>query len=204
MEVVSHPKVKRRGGRSARVHEAVLTATLQLLAEKGLANFSINAVSARANVHETSIYRRWGTPQSLVLEACLHFVENAIPIPDSGSLRSDLIAISERVASALAGPQGRVMLALIRVECEKSLITKHEYWQTRFHRLLPIFDRAISRGEFPTDADPIIFLQTLIAPLYFRLLVTAEKLDDWPIVEQVDRLLGGYTKPTRTISDRRE
>ena len=62
----------------------------------------------------------------------LRIRKNAIPIPDSGSLRSDLIAISERVASALAGPQGRVMLALIRVECEKSLITKHEYWQLGF------------------------------------------------------------------------
>jgi AcrR family transcriptional regulator len=192
MEVVSHPKGKRLGGRSARINEAVLTATFQLLAEAGLKNFSIRAVSARANVHETSIYRRWGTPQSLILEACLHFMENAIPIEDTGSLRSDLVAISKRAMATLGGPQGKAVLALIRLADEKSLGAKRQYWQTRFRRLQPIFDRAISRGEFPGDADPVILLQTLIAPFYFRLLVTAEKLDDWPIVEQIDRLLSGY------------
>ena len=119
MEVVSHPKGKRLGGRSARINEAVLTATFQLLAEAGLKNFSIRAVSARANVHETSIYRRWGTPQSLILEACLHFMENAIPIEDTGLLRSDLVAISKRAMATLGGPQGKVVLALIRLADEK-------------------------------------------------------------------------------------
>jgi hypothetical protein len=67
-----------------------------------------------------------------------------------------------------------------------------------------MFDRAISRGEFPEDANPVVFVQTLIAPLYFRLLVTAESLDDWPVAELVDRSLSGYTNSSRAISDRRQ
>jgi hypothetical protein len=44
-------------------------------------------------------------------------------------------------------------------------------------------------------------LQTLIAPLYFRLLVTVETLDDWPVAELIDRLLTGYANSPRQISD---
>jgi hypothetical protein len=60
-----------------------------------------------------------------------------------------------------------------------------------------MFDRAVTRGEFPRDADPLVALRTLIAPLYFRLLVSAEGLRDWPVTEQVDRLLAGYAKVRR-------
>ena len=61
--------------------------------------------------------------------------------------------------------------------------------------LRPIFDRAVERGEFPREADPIAALQTLIAPLYFRLLVSIEKLEHWPVADEVDRLLEGHAKP---------
>jgi Tetracyclin repressor-like, C-terminal domain len=77
------------------------------------------------------------------------------------------------------------------------------YWQRRFERLRPIFDKAIARGEFPRDADPVVLLQTLIAPHFFRLLVTVETLDDWPITEVVDRVLSGYAISPKPIVPRR-
>jgi hypothetical protein len=55
-----------------------------------------------------------------------------------------------------------------------------------------MFDRAVSRGEFPRDVDPIVFFEALIAPLHLRLLVTGEPLEEWPCSDMVDRLLIGY------------
>jgi hypothetical protein len=152
-------------------------------------------------VHETSIYRRWGSPSPLILEACLHFTEDAIPIPDTGTLRSDLVALMGRAVAILGTPQGQAILALIQLRGENSLRARQEYWQRRFVRLQPIFDRAISRGEFSRHADPIVLLQTLIAPLYFRFLVTVEELVNWPVAELVDRLPSGYANSSRQISD---
>ncbi|MBR1146647.1 TetR/AcrR family transcriptional regulator [Bradyrhizobium sp. AUGA SZCCT0431] len=197
---------KRLGGRSARVRDSVLKSAFEVLTENGFENFTIGEVSARANVHETSIYRRWGSRQSLALEASLHFAEDAISAPDTGTLRSDLVSLMGRVVALLHTPQGQAMLALIELRDENLQRARQEYWRRRFERLQPIFDRAISRGEFPKDADPIVFVQTLIAPLYFRLLVTAEKIDDWPVAELIDRLLSGYgyTNSSRSILNRRD
>jgi AcrR family transcriptional regulator len=195
---------KRPGGRSARVRDAVLTAAIEVLAEDGFENLTISAVAARADVHETSIYRRWGSLRSLMLDASLHAADDAISIPDTGALRSDLLVLIGHVIALLHTPKGKAMLTLIESHDEDRLRARQEFWKRRFERLQPMFDRAISRGEFPKDANPVVFVQTLIAPLYFRLLVTAESLDDWPVAELVDRSLSGYTNSSRAISDRRQ
>ena len=204
MKKAVHQKRRRLGGRSARVRDAVLKSAFELLIEQGHGGFTITEVAARAGVHETSIYRRWGTPNALLVDAWLGFFDDAIPIPDTGSLRSDLIALGESGAAVHRSPRGQAILALILVRDERSLKVKHEYWQRRFERLRPVFDRAIARGEFPPDADPFVLLQILIAPRFFRLLVSIEPLDDWPIAEVVDRVLNGYApSPKRTARGRR-
>lgn len=185
---------KRPGGRSARVRDAVLKAAFEVLTEIGVENLTIAEVAARAKVHETSIYRRWGSRRSLILDASLRATEGAIPVPDTGSLRSDLVALIGRAAKMLDTPQGRAILALMQLHDEELLRAKREFWRRRFERLQPIFDRAVARGEFPRDADPIILLQVLIAPLWFRLSVTGETLDDWPVADLVDRLLSRHIK----------
>ena len=66
-----------------------------------------------------------------------------------------------------------------------------------------MFDKAVSRVDFPRHADPMQFLETLIAPLYLRALITGESLDEWPRNEIVDRRLTAYARPTRRSQDSR-
>ena len=182
----------RPGGRSARVHASVLEAAFAVLTEKGLEDFAVADVAARAGVHETSIYRRWGTRTALAVDACLQFAEVALPIPNTGSLRSDLVALLRSVAGTLASPQGRSMLALTVARDPSSVAARRKYWQERFSLARAIFDRAVSREEFPVQTDPIAFLELLIAPLYFRLLVTAEPIEEWQSIDALDQLLRAY------------
>ena len=67
----------------------------------------------------------------------------------------------------LKSPQGQAILASILVREDNALKVKRTYWQQRFERLRPIFDKAIARGEFPVDADSMC-CSILTAPLYFR------------------------------------
>src|SRR5215813_8984782 len=161
--------LKRPGGRSARIQNAVLRSALALISENGVDNVSIAAVAERSGVHETSIYRRWETPDALILEACMRFTSDAVPTPDTGSLRSDLIAMMRDAVALHESPQGQIILALNRLGDDKAQRAKRAFWQERFRRLQPMFDRAVARGEFPKGVDPIPLLETLIAPLHFRL-----------------------------------
>jgi len=184
----------RLGGRSARVRASVLEAAFAVLTEKGFHAFTIAETAARAGVHETSIYRRWGTKHALATDACLHFAETALPPPDTGSLRSDLVALLQRLVAYLASPQAHSLFwALGLPQDAEARAARQTYWRQRFSSIRVVFDRALSRGEFPAGVDPLEFFEVLIAPLYLRLLVTGEPLDEWPYEEAMDRLLTAYS-----------
>src|SRR5687768_13717083 len=68
---VQAPRRRRPGGRAARVRAAAIAATLAELAESGYTALSLERVAQRAGVHKTTLYRRWGSREELVLEAML-------------------------------------------------------------------------------------------------------------------------------------
>ena len=71
---------------------AILTATMKLLMECGFSNLSIEGVAAEAGVGKTTIYRRYKGKTQLVIAAMSSF-KQFFDIPDTGSLRNDLIAL---------------------------------------------------------------------------------------------------------------
>lgn len=183
---------RRPGGRSARVRAAVLRATFQLLIERGAEGFTIPDVAADAGVHETSIYRRWGSKADLIVDTCLHFAGDAIEIPDTGALRSDLIVLFERVSAFLTSPPGQAFLAMTASKLPPAVNARRDYFRRRFALARVVFDRAAARGEFSSRIDAYVLLEGLVAPLYFRLLVTHEPLETWPVQEMVDSFLRGH------------
>ena len=76
--------------RDPRLDEAVVAATLQLLAEEGYAQLTVERIAARAGVGKASLYRRWPDKVSIVLEAVSRNPERP-SAPDTGSLRGDAL-----------------------------------------------------------------------------------------------------------------
>jgi AcrR family transcriptional regulator len=63
--------------RSARAHQAILTATTEMLTEVGYGALTIEGIAARAGVGKTTVYRWWPTKGALVIEA----IQVALPTP---------------------------------------------------------------------------------------------------------------------------
>src|ERR1700759_1073455 len=101
-----HEVRRRTGGRSARVREAVLHATLDALSEHAPGALTISEIARRAGVHATSIQRRWGSKENVVLDALTSLSRERLPIPNTGSLRGDLIAFSRSMTHYLASVEG--------------------------------------------------------------------------------------------------
>src|SRR5690242_10569479 len=97
---------RRPGGRSARVRAAVHQAVTDLIAERGYGNFTVGEVAARAGVADTSVYRRWGNLEALLMDVAITWLTTQSPIPDTGSLAGDLRAYAANVARDVAGPDG--------------------------------------------------------------------------------------------------
>ncbi len=184
---------RRTGGRSARVRESVLEAVLQVVAEQGADAVSIGEIARRAGVHETSIYRRWRTKERLVLDALLGYSEEQLPIPDTGTLRDDLVDFATSIVNYLASPLGQTVVRSMAVADDDvtSAATRAQFWQSRLDLARVVIDRAVSRGELPDDTDPAIAIELLIAPLHFRALLTRQPVDEYLAGQIVDVLLDG-------------
>jgi len=164
---------------------------------RGVDSFTIAEVAATAGVHETSIYRRWGRKHALIRDACLHHADVSRPMPDTGSLRSDLIALLDGLVATLSSPEGRTVLVLSLSQHPHVVAARRRYWQRRFELVRALFAKAVARGDFPRHADPIEAIETLIAPVYLRALVTGEPLHGWPTKAMVDRILAAYSAAPR-------
>jgi AcrR family transcriptional regulator len=167
---------RRPGGRSARVREAVVAATVAELQESGYDKLSITAVAMRAGVHESSIYRRWKTREGLVVEATFALFAQKIVMPNRGSLHQDLLALMVAAGRHLSSPLGYAAMQFALAARDDDALTRemHEQWVLRFQTLRQAFERAATRGEWPQDADPWPFMQGLIGAVYLRVFVLRE------------------------------
>jgi AcrR family transcriptional regulator len=176
----------RPGGRSARVRDAVHDAVVELLAA-GEIDAAIPKIAERAGVNPTSIYRRWGNRDNLLLDAAVTRLRSTSPIPDTGSLRGDLTGWADGVESAMRDRHGQILLrALVATMApEREPV---EYLQARGEDLQRTLDAAAARGEAVPEVQDL--LDHVLAPLYLRVLF---RLPVEPGVgaQLVDRLLKG-------------
>ncbi|MFF9010195.1 TetR-like C-terminal domain-containing protein [Streptomyces goshikiensis] len=91
--------VQRRRGKE--LEEALLTAAWAVLREHGYAGFTLEAVASRAATSRPVIARRWATRNDLLRATITHAsMARPTPMPDTGSLRGDLIAFLREVNSS--------------------------------------------------------------------------------------------------------
>jgi AcrR family transcriptional regulator len=185
---------RRPGGRSARVRTAVLRAALEELAAVGYSAFSFESVAQRASVHKTTVYRRWEHRDALLLDALLQHATEWVPVPDTGSLRSDLLGLATGVMANVTTPEIEAVIRAFVAEAprESALAARgREFWSARFEVDRQVVKRAIARGELPEDTDPDLVIEAVLGPLYFRLLISGGSLDMAFAERVVDFALAG-------------
>ena len=156
-----------------------MSATLDTLADAGPTGVTIAEVAHRAGVHETSIYRRWGTRERLILEAMSEFSADMLPMPDTGSLHQDLVVLGQALVDYGRSPLGQALMRALAATADdgEAAAVRVEFWRARFTESLDLVTRAISRGELPDTVDGQLLLETFVAPIHFRLLMTREDID---------------------------
>ncbi len=185
----AEPK-RRLGGRSTRVRQAVLAATLELLRECGYEGMTTKDIAARAGVNEASLFRRWGTKAAIVAEALQDYSALETPTPDTGSLQGDLLELLRGIIARIRTPLGQVLSQIVvgpnsQPELEE---VRHAYWSDRLSRAAAIVQRAQARGELSEEIDADFLVEAAIGPLLARSQATNRPLDDH-LPEQIVALL---------------
>jgi AcrR family transcriptional regulator len=172
--------------------EAILSATFTLMEEDGFDRLSIEGVAARAGVAKTTIYRWWSTKGTLAVEAFLTAAEPLIAFRDSGTAHNDIVRELRSLAALYRGFTGRFVRELIGA-CQYDPAMRDAFLlgflEPRREQARAVVRRGVATGEFRTDLDYDVVVDTLYAPIYFRLLASSTQIDDAFITSYVELIL---------------
>jgi len=171
-------RAKHPGGRTldSTRDVALRQATLELLAEIGYDRLTIGAVAARARAGKATVYRRWVTKVEMVVDALTHNTRPAL-VPDTGSLRGDLEAVSRSMGTGEeAFFDVRLLTGLV------TAILHHEELRAAFQQvadpgaeiLRVIFQRAVERGEIAPGLNVELVASLFPALVFYRLILAGE------------------------------
>ena len=193
---------RRRPGRprSEAAERAILEAVLGLLSEGvPYGSLSMEQVATRAGVGKATVYRRWRSRGALALDAFMAEFQALQPLPDTGTLRGDLLAaLRSWVRAVTRTPAGRILAGLIAAAQDDPELAAA--WRARVlepmrgqHRIM--LRRAIARGEIPASTDTDVALDLLYGAAYHRLLQGHRPLSDTFIRRVVEVIVAGLGGP---------
>ncbi|MGB3638920.1 MAG: TetR/AcrR family transcriptional regulator [Rivularia sp. (in: cyanobacteria)] len=159
--------------RSLISHQAILKATLELLAEVGYERMSIEAIAKNAQVGKTTIYRRYKGKEELVADA-IESVREEIIIPDTGDIWGDIDALIENAARITFNPLGRQAVAMIissaSSNTEFARIYSEKYLQPRREAFAVVIKRAKIRNEVRVDLDADFVFDVMSGMMLYGLI----------------------------------
>lgn len=158
--------------RNPETEAAILEAAEAIMAEQGIAGFSIEAVAKRARAGKPTIYKWWPGKTALLLDV-YHRQKPASVHMDTGSVEEDVFAFLTGVfahwGDTGAGQVFRFVIAEAQRD-EAAAASLADYAAERRIQSGAIFQRGIDRGELADDIDVGLCADMLAGFIWQRLL----------------------------------
>lgn len=167
-------------GQAAR--QRIIDATRETLLDGGLDAFSVEAVASASGAARSTIYRHWPEPRDLVVET-LTSMGRDFPVPDTGSLSTDLARVVALLRPILDDPRTRrLLLDVTRAAAHDPDLERirQQAIKDRRQPLHIILQRAIARGEVDADIDMTVAMHLVEGPL-----MSATVLQNLPISDEM-------------------
>ena len=175
--------------------DEILDATLALLVEVGYDRLTMDAVAKAGRASKATLYRRWETKASLVIDALLR-AKGAphVELPDTGSLRGDLLAAF--CGPTDPGPSGHAgtravgaMVTALSSDPEFAAEFRERFIAPKVAVSTAIYHRAQERGEIGPDVDLEVVAPALAGILLHRAFVMGLPTDDSIVQRVVDHVI---------------
>ena len=137
----------------------IIEAALSSLAEMGYDRMTMDTVALKAKTGKATVYRRWSSKTELVRDALVFMNSRSVnltELPDTGSIREDLLAMVKPKSAEQSELKLRVLSGLGSFFAEYRKISEDISaqifggWEKANSELLK---RAIKRGEISKTAD---------------------------------------------------
>jgi AcrR family transcriptional regulator len=171
--------------------QEILAATLEVLADVGYDRLTMDAVAAAAKASKATLYRRWTNKCTLVIDALQH-AKSPGEVPDTGSLREDLLAAFCGVGG-LSDPHAVAnfssVLTAISRDPEFAAAFRRDVIGPKIAFSKAIWERARDRGEVRADLDLDLIEPALAGIVLHRVFILGEAPDLDLITRVVDQIL---------------
>jgi AcrR family transcriptional regulator len=182
--------------RDARHDQSILDATLGILLEQGYRGVTIEGVAARAGVGRPTIYRRWPSKPAVVVAALVQSDRLALPAPDTGSLRNDLIAVQRHQVERMNSPDARRvtagLIADLADDPELGDTYVSQFLAPRRATVWEVLQRGVDRGELDADVDFAFAYDLLVGSLFMRAVVWGQPLAPDAAEQTADVILAAF------------
>jgi AcrR family transcriptional regulator len=188
------PAPARRPGRrrDAGKDDVILDAARALLIERGYDGMTMDAVAERAGAGKATVYRRWPSKVQLTVDSVLCSKQLTIDeVPDTGSLREDLLSIATMASRFKNDELMSGLLSAIREEAEVAAVFHEQFVSGRVGLMRAVLERARLRGEVPAGVDLDMVAAVAPAMIHYRKSVAHLPLD----TAFVERLLDSVILP---------
>jgi len=171
---------------------AIRAAVFQVLAEVGYRRLTMDDVALAAGVGKATIYRRWPSKADLLVSIIQEASDETLKVPNSGSLRGDLVALLTALADILGGPGGGASRALLGAMTDEPALAE-AFRQGPLHRwaqaFITVFERAIRRGDCAPTVMASLAAEAGSAILLQRWLISGQPVDPGLAHSVVDEVM---------------
>ena len=170
-------RVARPGGRSERIRHAVAAAVLELIKSNKL-DFELQEVARLAEVHRTTIYRRWPDRAALVAEALAEHTSR-IDVRFTGDWRADIRRMAFTLRDFLADPVEIAMNSMLAAPNNFEFRTQmNTHWDPLMARFAQPIRDAQARGEIGPKADAEILVSMILCTITAFIIFSKQIPDD--------------------------
>jgi AcrR family transcriptional regulator len=179
--------------------QEILDAALEVLGEVGYDRLTMDAVAHRAKASKATLYRRWNSKATLVVDA-LASQKTTPPVPDTGDLRTDLLAafcgmggLTDHDTTSTLG----AVITAVSTDPEFASEFRRQVVgpKARVSRL--VFEQARDRGELRDDVDLDIVVPALAGIVLHRVFLFGEQPDAALIERAIDQIILPAVRPTQ-------
>lgn len=179
--------------RITRTRLAVRVATLEVLAERGYAGFTVEAVAETARVAKSTIYRHWPNRIDLIADALQTLNPQPALSAAGGSARDEIRRLITHLVDAFSDSVlSSCMPALIEAAEHHDDVASflHTYSSVRRQTLVDAIEAGVRSGELPGHTDPEMAAVALAGPIIYRRLMTPEPFPADRIRDLLEQVLG--------------
>jgi AcrR family transcriptional regulator len=171
--------------------QEILEATLTVLADAGYDRLTMDAVAAEAKASKATLYRRWSSKPELVVDAVCSR-KRAPEIPDTGTLRGDLIAaycgLGDLGDARAMGVLSAVVTAMARDE-EFAQTYRRDFIGPKQSAMRTVLERAAARGEISDDVDLDLIAPALPGIVLHRVFLLGDEATPELVARVVDQII---------------